>query len=175
MGNINWIYYPRSHEPAEIIRGVVDVFQNRGEELQAASRELTSDGILAIVRPGLEEIGFQVEKGKKAQDKVHVPVLFGRNGSLEKYFEADAWNREEKVVVEVEAGRGYLNNQFLKDLFQACMMHDVEYCAIAVRNLYVTSRDYEKVVAFFETLYTSRRLTLPLKGVLVIGYGHSTE
>lgn len=174
MADVNWFFYPRSHEPPEIIRGVVNVFQWQEKELQSASRELTSDGILAIVRPGLEKIGFQVEKGKKAMDKVHVPVLFGRNGSLEKYFEADAWNRKEKAVVEVEAGRGYLNNQFLKDLFQACMMHDVEYCAIAVRNLYVSSKDYEKVVSFFETLYPSRRLTLPLKGVLVIGYGHST-
>jgi len=29
--------------------------------------------------------------------------------------------------LEVEAGRAYTNYQFLKDLFQACMMHDVQY------------------------------------------------
>lgn len=92
---------------------------------------------------------------------------------VEKAFEADAWHREQKMVVEVEAGRGYLNNQFLKDLFQACMMHDVDYCTIAVRNRYIDSNDFENVVSFFETLYASRRLTLPLKGVLVIGYGHA--
>ena len=73
-------------------------------------------------------------------------------------------------VVEVEAGRGYLNNQFLKDLFQACMMHNVDYCAIAVRNHYIKSRDFEKVKGFFETLFASGRLQLPLKGVLLIGY-----
>jgi hypothetical protein len=75
------------------------------------------------------------------------------------------------MVVEVEAGRGYLNNQFLKDLFQACMMHDVDYCAIAVRNRYITVNDYESVLSFFETLYASNRLKLPLKGVLLVGYG----
>jgi hypothetical protein len=30
-------------------------------------------------------------------------------------------------VLEVEAGRAYRNNQFLKDIFQACMMPYVEY------------------------------------------------
>lgn len=107
-----------------------------------------------------------------APDKIRVPVLFGRNGVVEKSFEADAWHEKEKMVVEVEAGRGYLNNQFLKDLFQACMMHDVEYCGIAVRNRYLDSNDFENVLAFFETLYASNRLRLPLKGLLVVGYGH---
>lgn len=89
---------------------------------------------------------------------------------MEKAFDADAWRRERKMVMEVEAGRGYTNNQFLKDLFQACMMHDVDYCGIAVRNLYIESKDFESVVTFLETLYASSRLQLPLKGVLIIGY-----
>lgn len=99
-----------------------------------------------------------------------MPVRFGRNGAVEKTFDADAWRRERKMVMEVEAGRGYTNNQFLKDLFQACMMHDVDYCGIAVRNLYIESKDFESVVTFLETLYASSRLQLPLKGVLIIGY-----
>lgn len=167
----NWIYFPKSHEPSAFVHRVVQVFLDHDRELSARSRELTSDGVLAIVRPGLHAIGFEVETGKKKAEKIYVPVLFGRNGSVEKAFEADAWHREERVVVEVEAGRGYLNNQFLKDLFQACMMHEVEYCVIAVRNLYIDCHDFENVVSFFETLYASRRLQLPLKGVLVIGYG----
>ena len=51
------------------------------------------------------------------------------------------------------------------------MMHDVDYCAIAVRNRYITVNDYESVVSFFETLYASNRLKMPLKGVLLVGYG----
>jgi len=79
---------------------------------------------------------------------------------IAKAFESDARHRDPKTVVEVEAGRGYLNNQFLKDLFQACMMHDVDYCTIAVRNHYLGSNDYESVVSLFDTLYTSGRLKL---------------
>jgi len=73
-------------------------------------------------------------------------------------------------VVEVEAGRGVVNNQFLKDPFQACMMHNVSYFAVAVRNLYRGSDDFNKVCRFFDTLYASNRLHLPLKGILIIGY-----
>ena len=62
------------------------------------------------------------------------------------------------------------NNQFLKDLFQACMMHNVEHLAISVRNVYRTSNDFERVIRFFDTLYASDRIKLPLARVLIIGY-----
>ena len=66
---------------------------------------------------------------------------------------------------QLEGSEQCAAGQFLKDLF-----HDVDYCGIAVRNLYINSRDFERVVGFLETLYASSRLTLPLKGVLIIGY-----
>lgn len=80
----------------------------------------------------------------------------------------------EGFVVEIEAGRATINNQFLKDLFQACMMDEVTQLAIAVRNIYqaagANNNDFERVVTFFDTLYASDRLKLPLKGILVVGY-----
>lgn len=111
-----------------------------------------------------------VEAGKRAAQKLRVPVLFGRNGRVQKFFEADAWHPGEKFVLEVEAGRGVTNNQFLKDLFQACMMHDIDYLGIAVRNDYRANPDYQRMVEFFETLYASNRMRLPLRGVLTVGY-----
>lgn len=62
------------------------------------------------------------------------------------------------------------NYQFLKDLFQGCMMHGVDHVGIAVRNICRGSKDFERAYRFFDTLYTSNRLKLPLKGVLLIGY-----
>ena len=98
------------------------------------------------------------------------------NGKVEKSFEADAYHGEQGYVLEVEAGRAVVNNQFLKDLFQACMMHEVRYLGIAVRNSYTSgvkktvSKDFERVITFFDTLYASDRLKLPLEGILIIGY-----
>lgn len=115
-------------------------------------------------------IGFSVEKSKLLEDRIKVPVLFGRNGKLEKSFEADAFDTQYRTVLEIEAGRGVTNYQFLKDLFQACMMYNINYLVTAVRNIYRKSQDFNKVIAFYDTLYASKRLNLPLKGLLIIGY-----
>ena len=129
-----------------------------------------SNDVLAHLRPGFEYLGFLVESGKNAASKIRVPVLYGANGKVEKAFDADAYHRTKKVVIEVEAGRAVTNYQFLKDLFQACVMQDVDYLVIAVRQDYRGTDDYSKVVAFLETLYASSRLQLPLIGILIIGY-----
>lgn len=167
---INWSYFPRSDKPTDMSLQVVEAFRAVAEQIDSSTHDLKSNQVLALLSAPLSRLGFRVETGKSASDKIRIPVLFGRNGKLEKAFDADAYQETEGFVLEVEAGRGVTNNQFLKDLFQACMMHDVLYAAIAIRNTYKKNQDYEIVERFFGTLYASNRLTLPLKGVLVIGY-----
>jgi hypothetical protein len=125
---------------------------------------------LAKVRDGLVSLGFTVESSKSAEGKIKIPVLYGANGKIDKSFDADAYHAGNKIVLEVEAGRAVSNYQFLKDLFQACVMQDVDYLAIALRQDYRGSNDFEKVAMFLETIFASSRLTLPLKGILIIGY-----
>jgi hypothetical protein len=167
---INWKYYPTSEWPPDIVLEVVDVFKKKIGKIDSHSKKLHSNEVLALLRPGLEDLEFGVEKGKCKDEKIHVPVLFGLNGRTEKSFDADAYNEEHGMVIEVEAGRAYSNYQFLKDLFQACTMHNVNYLAIAVRNIYKNSKDFEKIARFFDTMYASQRLELPLKGICIIGY-----
>ena len=167
---INWFFYPRSNKPTSMAYEVVKVFKKSADVINSSDHKFVSNEVLSKIRKGLQKLNFEVETGKKAIQKIHVPVLFGKNGNPEKSFEADAYNEEEGFVIEVEAGRGVTNYQFLKDLFQACMMHDVHYLAIAIRNQYRTSNDFDKVCRFFDTLYASNRLILPLKGILIIGY-----
>lgn len=167
---INWQLFPKSNNIAEHLLLIIKVFKENQDKITSDSNELNSNEVLSIVSSGLEKNGFKTEKSKRKEGKIKVPVLFGRNGVLEKSFDADGVNLTTKTVIEVEAGRGVLNNQFLKDLFQACMMHDIENLAVAVRNQYKGNSDFDTVVTFFETLYASGRLALPLKNVLVIGY-----
>ena len=171
MDRIVWQYFPKHSPSPDFIRTLVERFES---ELSGISSHKnvgqSSDAVLAKMRPGLETMGFLVETGKTSDAKIKVPVLYGKNGRVEKAFDADAYHPVEKVVLEVEAGRGVTNYQFLKDLFQACVMQDVEILAIAVRQDYRGSNDFEKVCTFFETIYASNRLTLPLKGILVLGY-----
>lgn len=167
---IQYQFFPRSNSLTIDIEKVIDCFRASATEIDSESNEHPSNQVLAILRPALEKIGFTVESGKKEDEKIEVPVLFGKNNSVDKMFLADALSKNKKVVIEVEAGRAVTNNQFLKDIFQASMMFGVEYLVLAVRSSYRKSNDFEKVYSFLETLYISNRITLPLKGILLIGY-----
>lgn len=167
---INWQYYPKRKEIPTHLKDIVDIFVLNQNVISSDEFTLNSNDVLEKISLNLLELNYQVEVSKKAIDKIKVPVLFGMNGRLEKYFDADAYNEELKTVIEVEAGRAVTNYQFLKDLFQACMMHEVDFLVIAVRNTYRTNKDFQSVITFFETLYASGRLRLPLEGILIIGY-----
>ena len=167
---INYQLFPRSLGIGGKLQCVIDVFKT--VDAKKSSAHLVSNDMLALVRPGLEALGFIVETGKKKKDMIIVPVLFGENGTIDKSFYADALNVDEKIVIEVESGRAVSNNQFLKDIFQACMMLNIEHLVIAVLNEYVVtvngkptiSHDFQTVKTFLETLY------VPLKSILLIGY-----
>ena len=175
---INYQFVPRSHGVTTEIKAIIDCFKQIEPQLEDESVHRTSNDVLALVRPYLEAIGFAVETGKGKEEKIDVPVLFGENNEVDKSFFADALSADGKIVIEVEAGRAVYNNQFLKDIFQACMMFEVEYLVIAVLNEYsslsngkpVIHNDYQIIRTFLETLYINGRLQLPLKGILLVGY-----
>lgn len=170
MSETQWQFFPKSKIIPNHLQEVVNVFQNNSEVIDSYIFTYGSNEVLEKISPHLESIGYVVEKSKKSIDKIKVPVLFGPNGKLEKYFDADAYNKNFKTVIEVEAGRGVTNYQFLKDLFQACMMYEVDFLVIAVRKIYAKNQDFKTVITFFDTLYASGRLQLPLNGILIIGY-----
>lgn len=169
---IDWQYFPKSDSLLQHLHQIIAVFEKHRREIDSSRhKKMESDRTLAVLRGDLEGLGFAVERGKRIKEKIRVPVLFGRKGQPLKSFDADAYNKDTRTVLEVESGRGVTNNQFLKDLFQACVMHDVDYLAVAVRNIYRNSnRDFETVINFLDTLYASGRLSLPLKGILIVGY-----
>lgn len=173
---ITFQFFPRSRGITKEIQDIIDCF-DKADKIRG-DKQIQSNEMLALVRPYLEELGFRVESGKTKEAKIYVPVLFGENNVVDKSFAADAISGDERIVIEVEAGRAVMNNQFLKDIFQACMMFQVEYLVIAVMNEYtskisgrkVAHKDFATIKTFLETLYVSSRLNLPLKGILLLGY-----
>lgn len=154
----------------ETIQSVIDCFGRHISKIDSSAHNLKSDEVLKAIAPELKDLGFKVEESKVSEDKIKVPVLFSLNNRIDKFFDADAVSSDGKIVLEVEAGRAYSNNQFLKDVFQACMMYGVDYLIIAVRNDYRGHADFDSIFNFFETLYINGRLQLPLKGIVLIGY-----
>lgn len=151
---IRFQFFPRSQGINAAIQEVLDCFAVSDAEITSSQHELSSNDVLAVLRPHLQKHAYVVETGKSADQKISVPVLFGLNNQIDKSFNADAVSADGKIVIEVEAGRALDNNQFL----------------IAVRNLYRGSDDFSRIHTFLETLYISNRLRLPLKGILLIGY-----
>ncbi|HKC69705.1 MAG TPA: hypothetical protein VKG26_15815 [Bacteroidia bacterium] len=167
---IRFQFFPRSQGITKQMRDIISSFEKEGKKIKSPEFNLSSNDVLSVVRPHLEKIGFICETGKSAEKKISVPVLFGYDNKIDKSFNADAVSKEGKIVIEIEAGRATENNQFLKDIFQASMMFEVEYLVLVVRNVYRGHKDFEIIYTFLETLYISNRLHLPLKGILLIGY-----
>jgi len=167
---IQYQFFPRSRGITNDMAEIVDCFNKANDQISSDNHNLNSNDVLATLRPYLENIGFTVETGKTKDSKINVPVLFGRDNEIDKSFNADALSSDGKIVIEIEAGQATENHRFLKDIFEASMMFDVEYLVLVVRNRYRTHNDFERIYTFIETLYISNRIRLPLKGILLIGY-----
>jgi hypothetical protein len=175
---IQWMYYPRNLPIDVVSKRIVNVFSINYGQISSHNHTLESNDVLAIVRNDLQNLGFTVEQ-QNPQIRVKVPVLYEKNGAVGKSFFADAYSADaynsptnpKGYVIEVEAGRAVTNYQFLKDFFEGCTMVGVDKICIVVRNIYREKHpDFEKVCDFFDALYTSGRLKLPISGLLIIGY-----
>ena len=152
------------------LAAVILCFKGIEEQIASPHQMLSSNQVMAKLKPPLEKLGFRIEAGKRANEKIKVPVLFGLNNRIDKYFDADGVGGNGRIAIEVEAGRAVDNYHFLKDIFVASMMAGVEILVLAVRNHYRHSKDFHKVYVFLETMFISSRIQLPLKGILLIGY-----
>ena len=156
----NWIYFPLNGRPPQPLMDVVKAVNKNIEQIRSDKNSEHSDSVLRILAFDLEQFGFNVEVGKKKNEKLSMPVLYGEKGLIDKAFEVDAVHRDTNTIVEIEAGRAVANNQFLKDFFEACMIQDAAYLCVVVRNVYKSgdnsSRDYEKVVTFFQNIVCKR-------------------
>ena len=172
---IDWSFFPRTDPLPKFLEKTINVFNNNHKKIDSSKNDnnelrLKSDQVLRLLQKDFLEIGYAVEKGKKKEQKIRVPVIFGKQGKVNQAFEVDGWNKDTKVVMEIEAGRAYSNHQFLKDIFEASVMVDVQYLVLAVRKVYNKQKDYQIISDWLDTLYITNRIKFDLKGILLIGY-----
>ena len=99
-----------------------------------------------------------------------------------KTFQADGVNKKDGVVVEIEAGRGLTNKQFLKDIVEACVSTEpYSYVVIVMPIHYKGRNDFDQVLDYVDAIWcccrestkvasnSVRRFCLPLSGILLIG------
>jgi hypothetical protein len=175
----NWAYFPRQSAAPDWVEGFLSTVESHRDQIDSRNhRKFESDDMVAAIRPSLITQGWLVEAGKKADEKIHRPVLFGDNGQVRVKQELDGWHPEFKIVLEIEAGRATQGNAIYRDIVRASLVADAEYLALGVRIDYtfksgandVTSADFDKTRDALDSIFASGRLILPFKGVLVFGW-----
>lgn len=78
---IRFSTFPRTQVPPPFVEAVVGVFRAHEGAVGTVERDkvLTSDEALAVPRADLMAIGFEVEGGKRADEKIRRQVFFGEN------------------------------------------------------------------------------------------------
>jgi hypothetical protein len=175
-----WDYFPRNVRPPEWVEPFIA--QVRAVEPSISTVEqstgLDSDHVLRELAPGLRQLGYTVESGKKASDRIRRPVLFGSNGQAAVSYDIDGFHDGYGIVVEVEAGRAASNNATYRDIIRASLILDAQYLALLLPVSYrFNNRDqlasipaHRRCLDLLSALYASQRLPLPLHGVLLVGY-----
>lgn len=170
-----WKFYPSRSPAPPWVADVVGAFKAAAPQIDSTGNKgVSSDAALAVLCPGLTQLGFEVEGSKSKADRISRPVLFGEAGRTRVAYEVDGFHAQHGVVLEVEAGRGAANNADYRDLIRASLMVDADYLVLAMMLQYTagktTIRSYAQTRDRIDAIYASERLKLPLKGILLVGY-----
>jgi hypothetical protein len=174
-----WIYYPSHIRPPDWVPPFLAAVAAAQASIDSHSVDrLTSDLVLAQLRPGLQALGFEVEAGKQRDQKIRRPVLFGEQGHERVAYEVDAVHDELGVIVEVEAGRGARGNAVYRDLVRTSLIVGARFLALGVMSEYrhqsggkaIAVASYRDARDMLDAVFASQRLGLPFEGVLLFGY-----
>jgi len=163
----NWRFYPSRDPAPDWVADLVGAFAKASGAIDSRVHTgVSSDQVLAAVRPALVANGYLIEAGKTKADKITRPVLYGENGRTQVAYDVGGFQPEHQVVLEVEAGRGAANNADYRDIIRASLMVDARYLALAMMLDYrggnQTLKSYEQTRARVDAIYASDRLKLPL-------------
>lgn len=178
-GYPKWTYYPQRDPPPAWVPGVIaEIAQAQSRIDSTRVRGLGSNGVLAVLRPGLEQLGFRIEAGRRAADRIALPVLFGEQGIPRVRYDVDGVHEAHGVLLEVEAGRGADGNAVYRDLVRTSLIVNARFLALGVMQEYhrkssgktIIVRSYGDAKDQMDAIYASQRLRLPFEGVLLFGY-----
>lgn len=181
-GYPNWIYFPRRQSPPGWVEPLITVVRDCQAEISTIDRSnaanaqrTTSNVVLRALSPGLVGAGYTVELSRARVDQIARPVLFGDEGRPTLTYRVDAFHARNKVLVEIEAGRGAVSNAVYRNLIEASLIFDATYLVLVVAQRYTysaqrTVQSYADTRGLLSAIYGSGRLQLPLDGVLVISY-----
>jgi len=173
-----WFYFPAWTSPPDWVAPLVGVIAAARASIDSGTvTGLTSDKVLASLRPSLQKLGYEIETGHTHGGKIRRPVLFGPQGRARVEYQVDGWHPDNRALLEVEAGRSARGNAVYRDLIRTSLIADADYFVLGVMRNYkygatreVNVESYKDSVSTIAAIYESRRLVLPFRGVLLFGY-----
>ncbi|MCH7970266.1 MAG: hypothetical protein IH960_04385 [Chloroflexi bacterium] len=175
-----WIYYPIQQRPPQWAIDLIEAvstttLSKRGNASKNAGK---SDQILQRLMPKLSKLGFQTEDKASKKSRISRPVLFGQQGSATITYEVDGYHPEHRIVLEIEAGRAWMGNAVYRDLVRTSLIADADYLALGVMIEYsykskgrdIVSKDFSHTKDLLDAVFSSQKLILPFKGILLFGY-----
>jgi hypothetical protein len=175
----DWFWYPPWKPPEVWVAEFIGVVRAAQAQIGSTTVSgLTSDRVLAALRPGLEGLGYQVESGKHRAEKIRRPVLFGERGKERVSYEIDGVHDKKGIVLEIEAGRGARGNAVYRDLVRTSLIVGARFLVLGVMSEYrhkqagkdVTVASFRETRDQLDAIFASGRLGLPFEGVLLFGY-----
>ena len=177
--SIRFSTFPQTEPPPAFVPEIVSVFEKHEPYIATLTlnKGLTSDEVLSVLRGDLIGIGFDVERGKRKDQKIERPVFYGENGIPTVRYQIDAYHPTWKCALEVEAGRAWMGNAVYRDLIQASVMVNVDHLVLAVPLSYkymtggrpTVNMDYDYTRDLARALYGHTRFRLPYS-LVVLGY-----
>lgn len=170
-----WQFYPTRSPAPTWVPDVAAAFTNARPQIDSRMNQgVTSDMALAVIRPALVALGYEIEASKTASGKIRRPVLFGENGGARVAYEVDGFHPELKIVLEIEAGRGAAGNADYRDLIRTSLIVEADFLILGMMLEYRSGntaiRSYERTRDQIDAIYASERLKLPFTGILLVGY-----
>lgn len=55
---IRWIFFPKNIDSPQLLKQIIEGFQQVDKDIDSEKHQLTSDQVLGILRPYLQELGF---------------------------------------------------------------------------------------------------------------------
>jgi hypothetical protein len=174
----SYAYFPRWQAAPDWVEPIADIFRKQKLNIDTRVTANVSDKVLAALTPGLESIGFRVEKGGPSKDRLYRPVFFADNGKPAREYEIDSYDPARKIALEVEAGRSVMGNAIYRDIIQMSLMVGVQYGVIAAPLEYrynsggrqTKNLSYRDCRSILDAIWAGNRLRLPFEGMLLMGY-----
>lgn len=121
-----------------------------------------SNDFMKIVTEDLKEIGIEMEEPGLKQ---RIPVLYGENGEVRKYYDVDGRTSDNRLILEIEGANTMSNGRYAVDLLKFLTIEGTEYAVLAVFNDHFDrARDEYKII------FTSDQIQFKLKNFLLVGY-----